>query len=45
VSAQNVTAGWAATSDEQLKAAVKAGSRSAFDVLYDPLRPSPDRAS
>lgn len=33
--AQNVTAGWAATSDEQVMAAVKAGSTSAFEVLYD----------
>jgi RNA polymerase sigma-70 factor (ECF subfamily) len=35
VSAQNVTADWAATSDEQVMAAVKAGSASAFEVLYD----------
>jgi RNA polymerase sigma-70 factor (ECF subfamily) len=35
MSAQNISADWPAISDEQVMAAVKAGSVSAFEVLYD----------
>lgn len=35
MSAQHGTAQWAATSDDQVMAAVKAGSANAFEVLYD----------
>jgi RNA polymerase sigma-70 factor (ECF subfamily) len=35
MSAQNISADWAAISDEQVMAAVKAGSVDAFEVLYD----------
>jgi RNA polymerase sigma-70 factor, ECF subfamily len=35
MSAQNTSADWRATTDEQIMAAVKAGSADAFEVLYD----------
>jgi RNA polymerase sigma-70 factor (ECF subfamily) len=35
MSAQNITADWPAITDEQVMAEVKAGSASAFEVLYD----------
>jgi RNA polymerase sigma-70 factor (ECF subfamily) len=38
MSVQNVTADWAATSDDEIMAAVKTGSANAFEVLYDRYR-------
>jgi RNA polymerase sigma-70 factor, ECF subfamily len=35
MSAQNISAAWPATTDEEVMAAVKAESVDAFEVLYD----------
>jgi hypothetical protein len=35
MSAQNISADWPATTDEQVMLALKAGSVDAFEVLYD----------